>query len=265
MYSGGIGSYCAARRVVDAHGAANVTLLFADTMTEAPDLYTFLRAGAARLGAELVELRDGRDIWQVFKDHRYLGNTRADPCSYFLKRTRMRAWLEASYLAADVTCYLGIDWSEEHRLDRSRQYWAPYPVRAPLTEPPLLDRDQMLALARSDGLEIPSLYLDGFPHNNCGGGCVKAGQGQFLLLLAKRPQVYAQWERGEQEIREYLGKDVAILRDRRGGTTAPLTLRSLRERSERGAEVDEQDFGGCACATGDLAEDAAVEAALPHG
>jgi hypothetical protein len=116
----------------------------------------------------------------------------------------------------------------------------------------------MLEVARADGLDIPSLYLDGFPHNNCGGGCVKAGQGHFRLLLAKRPEVFAEWERNEQEIREHLGKDVAILRDRRGGKTAPLTLRELRERAERGGEIDETDFGGCGCATGDPEEDAAV-------
>jgi len=47
-------------------------------------------------------------------------------------------------------------------------------------------------------------------------------------------------------MRAQLG-DVAILRDRRGGTLAPLSLRSLRQRIERDEPVDLFDIGGCGC------------------
>jgi hypothetical protein len=74
--------------------------------------------------------------------------------------------------------------------------------------------------------------------------------GGWALLLEKRPAVYAYWERKEQEIREDLG-DVAILRDRRGGDTDPMTLRAFRERLEQ-EEMDQQEMfdtargcGGC--------------------
>ena len=57
-------------------------------------------------------------------------------------------------------------------------------------------------------------------------------------------------QREEQDTRVFLGKDITVLRDRRGGTTKPLTLREFRERVQADAiEVDPDDLGGCACYT----------------
>lgn len=47
-------------------------------------------------------------------------------------------------------------------------------------------------------------------------------------------------------------KDVSILRDRRNGSVAPLTLSAFRARIAKSAPVDETDIGGCGCfVTGD--------------
>lgn len=248
MFSGGRGSYCAARRVVEEHGAENVTLLFADTKIEDADLYRFIREAASKLGARLEVIADGRDPWEVFKDRRYLGNTRRDPCSQVLKRELMDKWVHEHFRPEDVTCYVGVDWTEIHRYDRMAPRKLPYIYKAPMCEPPYIDRDEMDRIIAADGLALPRLYEMGFPHNNCGGFCVKAGQGQFKLLLEKMPERYAYHEAKEQEIREFLGKNVAILRDRRGGRTRPMTLRALRRWIEAGEHVDETDFGGCGCA-----------------
>jgi hypothetical protein len=260
-WSGGIGSWYTARLLREKYGPESITLLFADTLIEADDLYLFSEMAATQLGLNVTVLRDGRTIWDVFEDVRYLGNTRIDPCSYHLKRKLIREWIEKNCDLHATTVYLGIDWSESHRMDKARPYWAPWRVRAPLTSPPFIDKEVMLQTARDDGLAIPSLYTDGFPHNNCGGGCVKAGMGQFKLLLEKRPATYAKWEEGEERVRRHLGKNVAILRDRTGGKTRPLTLREFRERIQaKTIVVDEFDIGGCACAVGDKDEDARVVA-----
>lgn len=87
---------------------------------------------------------------------------------------------------------------------------------------------------------------DDAPRSNCGGGCIKMGQGGFARLLKADPCAFAEWEENEERMREQLG-DVAILRDRRGGTTTPLTLRALRQRIEREEPVDMFDIGGCGC------------------
>jgi hypothetical protein len=109
-------------------------------------------------------------------------------------------------------------------------------------------KDGLGSDALAAGIEPPRLYKMGFHHNNCGGFCIKAGQAQFARLLTTMPERYARHERREQELRDYLGKDIAILRDRRGGDTKPMTLREFRERLEHDAKAfDSFDWGGCGC------------------
>jgi hypothetical protein len=50
-------------------------------------------------------------------------------------------------------------------------------------------------------------------------------------------------------MRDFLDKDVAILRDRRGGSSKPMTLKDFRLRvaSEDVKQLDLFDWGGCGC------------------
>ena len=287
MLSGGAGSWGAARRLIDQHGGDRLTLLFADTLIEDDDLYRFLLEGTANLlGGQVprdllhltaaipplenedrrrLHLRalaaaarswcptlewiaEGRDPHQVFRDKRYLGNTRVDPCSAVLKRQLMRRWLEDHRHPAACLVVLGYDWSEVHRLDRAARHWAPWQVEAPLCGRPYLSKEEVFGWMEAEGLRPPRLYAEGFRHNNCGGFCVKGGQASFALLLQRHPERYRYHERREQELREALDKDVAILRDRSGGMTKPLTLRRFRRRLEcDSAAFDRGEWGACSC------------------
>lgn len=246
MFSGGAGSWAAAKRVAAAHGTGGLTLLFCDTMVEDADLYRFLEEAAADVGGTLVRLCEGRTIWEVFRDERFLGNSRVDPCSKILKRQIADRWIADNCDPGETTVYVGIDWSESHRYERLRERRLPWRYEAPLCDPPYLTRDAILGALRDAGIRPPRLYGLGFAHNNCGGGCVKAGIGHFAHLYRTLPEVFAEWERREQEMRALLG-DVSILRDRRGGVGRPLTLSGLRDRLERREEVDLFEIGGCGC------------------
>lgn len=247
FYSGGIGSWAAARRVVDKHGAGSVDLLFTDTLIEDEDLYRFLRESSSNLGARLITIAEGRTPWQVFRDKRFIANPRVDICSRVLKRELSEKWLKKNRTPENTTLYVGIDWTEQHRLTRMQARWLPWKVEGPLCEPPLLHKRDLLKLSSDAGIEPPRLYGMGFPHNNCGGFCVKAGQAHFRLLLETMPERYAAHEKEEEEMREFLGKDVAILRQTVNGATKPLTLRALRRRIEGNAQIDLFDWGGCGC------------------
>lgn len=256
MFSGGIGSWATAKRVADQHGTNNMILLFADVAAnnpnphigEDPDTYRFLHDAAANIGAELVTVADGRDIWQVFKDDRFLGNSRLANCSKLLKQKPSREWLDTNCNPDTTTVYVGIDWTESHRLPAITRAYLPYTALAPMTDPPYLDKTAMIATAVAEGLYPPQAYAQGYAHANCGGGCVRAGQGQFKKLLEINPERYAVWEAKEQELRDYLDKDVAILRDRTGGISVPITLAAFRERAADGQmTLDLDDVGGCGC------------------
>lgn len=247
LFSGGIGSWAAAKRVRYEPGD-KVTLLFTDTKTEDEDLYRWLGQAAASVrGAELVTIADGRDVWELFNDENMIGNTRADICSRVLKRDLAREWINTNCDPADTIVYMGIDWTEMHRYERAAPRWLPYELKAPLCESPLLSKAELLAWATDLGLTPPRLYSLGFPHNNCGGFCVKQGQAAFIHLLKTLPERYAYHEQKERDFRERTGKDVAILRDRRNGSTAPMTLEALRVHAELGGSQESFEWGGCGC------------------
>lgn len=256
MFSSGAGSWAAAKRVADEYGTDNLVLLFTDVKGDNPsehagedqDNYRFLEEAAADVGGRLVVLNSGRDLYQVFDDEHMLGNTRVAPCSKQLKQKPARKWIEQNYPdPSSVTIYVGIDWTELHRVPGNQKGWAPYAVKAPLTEPPFIDKVEILAELEVRGIKPPRLYELGFIHANCGGFCVRMGHKQAEHLLQVMPERYAYHEQREQEFREKFGKDVSYLRDRRGGTLKPLTLTALRQRVQGGEGVDQNDWGGCGC------------------
>ena len=246
QFSGGLCSFFAASRVVAGHhGRKDVTLLFADTLVESAGLYRFALHASAFLQIPLTITYDGRTPWQVFADEKFIANTRVDLCSRILKRERCRKWLEQHCDPKDTTVYVGISW-DENRIDEIRARWEPWHVEAPMCEPPYLTKPEMVQHARALRLPVSDAYYQGMPHDNCNGGCVKAGQAQWAKLHQIRPDVYREWEENEQEFRCSTGKDVSILRDRRGGETKPLTLAEFRTRIESD-DYDKLEFGGCGC------------------
>jgi hypothetical protein len=260
MFSGGIGSWAAAKRVAAQHGTDDLYLVFSDVkgnnlnphVGEDEDTYRFIQDAAANVGGELVHLSDGRDIWEVFKEKRFLGNSRLANCSHELKQKPAREWLEANCSPEETVVYVGIDWTEMHRLPAVERNYLPYVAKAPLCEPPFLDKQGMIDWARSEGLQTPRLYDLGFAHNNCGGGCVRAGQAQFKKLLELMPERYGEWEKQERQMQEFLGRPVTILSETVNGEKRPLSLAALRERAEsQPALIDLLDIGGCGCFVSD--------------
>jgi 3'-phosphoadenosine 5'-phosphosulfate sulfotransferase (PAPS reductase)/FAD synthetase len=287
FYSGGIGSFITAQRVIEKYGTDNTYLLFTDTLIEDKSLYTFLLETYNLLfGADVLELltrvslleelhenpderkkqlvalshavtekldhfvwlSDGRDPWDVFKDTRFLGNSRLAKCSHVLKQDMSRKYIVKNFAPETSVLYLGIDWTEQHRKKAPTANWFPYLVEFPMCEEPFLTKTEMITILHEHNIKLPALYEQGFTHNNCGGFCVRAGAGHFANLLKTNKPLYLYHERKELEFQEFIGSKVAILRDRRGGDTKPLTLHALRERLEKNQkDIDFSDVGGCGC------------------
>ena len=248
FYSGGLGSWATAMRIRETIPNKDILLLFTDTLMEDEDLYRFLEETSSSMGIELLTIADGRTPWQIFKDEQFLGNSRVDPCSKILKRNIARRWIKKNYKPEDCILYLGIEWSEIHRWERAKEKWLPYTMKAPLCEPPYLDKLQIIKALKSEGIGIPRLYQMGFPHNNCGGFCIKAGLSHFRLLLKEMPERYRYHEKKEEELREFFGKDVTILRRQRNGEREYITLKAFRESIEKEPKQPELfDWGGCGC------------------
>jgi hypothetical protein len=259
--SGGAGSTLAAHICVKTRGAANTTLVFADTNCEDPSLYASLHhmIQVALPNVEFVWLTNGgRNIWDVFHSEGFIkrggGNCKA---SLELKRkpldtfTRER-WPDPS----TVTIVTGLDLTEEDRISRFNRVHLEkgYATWHPLAEQQhfLTPCDQVNRV-RELGYPEQVMYQHGYPHNNCGGGCVLAGVSQWVGLYRDFPERFRY--HAEQEDIFFKKTGYCILRDRRGGTVKPLTLLELEKRILADDLSGLQEFRStCACMTPD-AED----------
>lgn len=249
-FSGGLGSAITADLVCKKYGKDNVTLLFADTLVEDPELYQFNKNVHDLLGCQFVRIAEGRTPWQVFNDVKYIGNTRIDPCSRILKRDFIRKHLVDNYSPDDCVIWIGIDCTEEHRLAPVVARNKPYTYRSYFIENDIfLTPEYKFKWCLTNRIKIPRMYEMGFSHHNCGGFCVKAGQGHFQLLFKVLPDVYMENENEEQLAIKNNPNLKPFLRKTIDGQLRYLTLKQFREEFlEPGMTVDSDEFGGCGCA-----------------
>jgi len=248
MFSSGISSWAAGKRYAETHGTDGMVLLFADTGIEDEDNYRFLHEAAENIGAKLEILKDGRDPFQVMRDERIIGNSMLDPCSKLLKRKLLLKW-EKENIKPETPKIFGILWDESHRLDRMKKHDPTKNYIAPLCHKPWMSKADTLRWANAEGIKPPRMYDMGFPHANCGGFCVKAGQATFRLLLREFPDRYRKAEEWELEMQEYLETDMTVMKRTVKGERHNMTMKEFRDRIEADeAAYDEFDFGGCSCA-----------------
>lgn len=259
-FSGGWCSYFAAERVVERHGPLDTVLLFADTLVESPDLYKFNEQASSRLGVPITRISREETPWQLFRRKGMIGNNRFPVCSVILKRELLDSWIAGNFEMDSRTgnffmeraaLYLGFDWTEEHRTRDMRESHPGWNIEAPMQQGEIWDKCRIQREGVARGFTLPKLYRLGFPHNNCGGRCVRAGISHWVHLFRVMPEAFAEWENEEwstaQYIRENGGTPWSMLKDRRGGVHNDLYLRDLRKRIESGEKFRGDDWGGCGC------------------
>lgn len=226
--SGGKASAWCADWALKNYQKEDVLLYFNDTKWEHPDLYRFLSDLERYLNHKILWDSDGRSPEALFYDNRALANNRMPFCSRVLKAERLHKF----YQGGD-TLVFGIGQDELHRARRVADVYRGVAERTnkwPIVRFPLIaeeiTKEQVDSWLRSTGIEEPTLYKLGFLHNNCSGGCVRAGKKHWKLLYEKLPEVYLDRERVENDIRAFLGKDISFFKDE--------TLGEFRKRIEDG-------------------------------
>lgn len=247
--SGGVASAVSTDRAIQRYGRKNVTLWFADTLWEDEDLYRFLDDCLKKWGGELSIYKDGRTPLQLADDKHIIPNNRVSPCSGELKFKPFAKYLKT--VSKPVTILLGMDWTEIHRMETPKHNYekiSGVSVDFPLMWKPCIIKSYF-DIVREWGIKIPQMYNYGFPHNNCGGRCIRQGAKYWRLLKGTFPDRFAEVRDWEQD-RRSLGDsraNYAILKSTRNGETVPLPLTELDIVNEEIAVPIEEDLFSCFC------------------
>jgi 3'-phosphoadenosine 5'-phosphosulfate sulfotransferase (PAPS reductase)/FAD synthetase len=227
--SGGISSAWVAKWAKNNLPQAETVYYFNDTRWEHCDLYRFLSDVEKTYQIKITHDDDGRNPEEVFRDEKMLGNNRAPLCSKILKAERLQAIVKPG----DVL-FFGIDRGELKRAARISAIYDRLQCesRFPIIEEMKTRADMQLELEK-DGLVMPELYRMGFEHNNCAGGCVRAGLRQWKKLLTISPDVYRERERVETEFNAERETNYSYMKN--------LTLKRLREIIEMDQELPFDD------------------------
>ena len=245
--SGGLTSFEALRRTLERHGKSNTIAVFADTLIEDEDLYRFLDDQERYFDIQIHRVSDGRTPFQVWYDDRAITIGRVAPCSKRLKQELLDAWMDRHLSGIEHTRIFGMEWSETDRMERLQSRLAPIPVWFPLADRPYVEKCDIAAHLEQIGIKVPRLYASSSAVIVAEAEFVKAGHAHWAHLWKTLPDRYAMWEHEEEKFRAWIEKDISILKDRRGGTVKPLTLKTFRERLERGERYDGYAWGGCGC------------------
>ena len=241
FFSGGKGSLVAAWWL-KVNGYTNVKLLFTDTKSEDPDLYRFIYECQKYLGYDMIKLTEGRDIWEVFKDVKFMGNTRIDPCSRILKREITQKFIKKYKLTSDkfMFCF-GIGLFEEDRLKPLAKNY-PFEVRSPLVDSYLDDTLIFNHFLERFNIKLPHLYSIGLSHNNCGGFCVKAGLHHYRTLYTNDRERYLYFEKKEEEVYTQIPNARPFLRKTVKGKLTYITLKEYRLKYlEAGKDLENEE------------------------
>ena len=105
------------------------------------------------------------------------------------------------------------------------------------------------------GIDPPRLYNYGFPHNNCGGRCVRQGAGEWKRLKQSFPERFKEVKDWEllQRTKSETRKDKSILTRTVNGEKQYVTLATLEEewndtsQTNMFTEMYEGDNTNCFC------------------
>jgi hypothetical protein len=231
-FSTGLSSAITSVRVLEKYPDAE--LVFMDTQFEDEDNYRFMNDFENKFGVQITRIVEGRNPYEVFKKHNLIPNSRIAPCTYELKINIFRNYIKS--ISGEITIYIGYDYSEVHRCEAMTRNYGElgYSVDYPLLWKPLETRRYSDAIRHDWGIEPPRMYQLGYTHANCGGRCVKQGQGDWIRTMINFPSRFHDIEEWERDMRKNeTNQDYAILKSQTAGEMKPLTLEELRIRYEK--------------------------------
>jgi len=230
-FSGGLASAISTERAIVRYDRDQVAVWFSDTSWEDDDLYRFRDECLKRWNIQYIEYREGRNPLEVSRDEHVIPNNFLAPCTFRLKIDPFTKFLQEC--AKPVTVALGLGWEEQHRMITPKKRYEAIEgvtVDYPLMWRPLEFRSYYQIVKDDWKIEPPRLYKMGFSHNNCGGRCVKQGQGDWRKLKINFPERFIKCRDWESDMRTNpVNSNYAFLKTKQGGETHPLPLTEIEK------------------------------------
>jgi hypothetical protein len=157
--------------------------VYCETGAEHSDNARFLKDCEKWFGTKVKRIRstDYKDTWDVWNRRKYLAGIQGAPCTVELKVVP-----RLSFQRPDDVHVFGYtsDRADVGRAERFRLNYPEIALRTPLIEQGL-DKAACFTIIRSAGIDLPKLYFDGFPNNNCI-PCVKATSPAYWSLVRRK-------------------------------------------------------------------------------
>jgi hypothetical protein len=257
--SGGTASAVAADRVLTRYGRNDTVLWFADTMWEDEDLYRFLSDLEAYWEKTIVRYTNGQTPLEVASKKSIIPNNKIAPCSLELKIKPGLEFVAKLAKEGPVTVHMGLDFTEMHRGAKPKESYESIEgvsFDLPLLWKPIANPPHR-KVTESWGIKTPRLYDLGFPHNNCGGRCVRQGIREWVRLKATFPERFKEVKEWEAAQRAKGGPRAkySIAKNQSGSKVFSLPLDELERRYAQGqqlflgSEPSQEDAFGCFCGT----------------
>lgn len=234
-FSSGLSSAITCDRVINKFGLDNTTIVFMDTKIEDDDNYRFMNDCQKKWNKEIIILTEGRTPYKVFRDEHVIPNSRVAPCTKRLKIDMFKKWLKEQ--DKDSVIYIGYDYQELHRVEKTKSNYESmgFQVDFPLLWKPYEFRKYSQVVKEDWGIEPPRMYELGYTHANCGGRCVKQGQGDWIRTLINFPDRFAEVENWENNMRKNSVNEPYTLLMSQGSN---LSLTDLRKRYEGNHQIN---------------------------
>jgi hypothetical protein len=194
-FSCGANSAIATYLAIKKYGLDRVEIVYCDTGGEHPDNTRFLMDCERWYGKKVTILRsdkysDHMDVWE--KD-RFIANKQGAPCTVKLKKE-----LRFKFQRPDDIQVFGYSLDEIARAEKFKAHFFEVDTDFILIEKGLQKKDCLGLLAKT-GIQVPTMYLQGFNNNNCI-GCCKGGMGYWNHIRKHYPEHFERASKIERKV-----------------------------------------------------------------
>ena len=158
--------------ISDNNNKHELVIAYCEVKEEHPDNHRFLKACEDWFKQKIIILKNefyDASIFNVFEKN-YMRTPYGSPCTRALKKQ-----VREKFQRTNDTHIFGYTIEEENRLNNFIDANNEIDVLSPLIEHNI-SKENCLAMLQNANIDLPIMYYQGYPHNNCL-GCVKGGMG----------------------------------------------------------------------------------------